>query len=63
MKKELLNRREAEEYVYALTGLDIAALGGLAEEKYTKHELNRLITDLVKHNMRIHTEENNDCKN
>lgn len=63
MKQELLNRHEAEKYVYEFTGLDIATLGGLAEEKYTKHELNRLITDLVKHNMHIHTEENNGSKN
>lgn len=49
MKQELLNRREAEQYVFELTGIDIAALGGLAEEKYTKHELNQLIIDLVKH--------------
>lgn len=55
MKQELLNRREAEQYVFELTGIDIAALGGLAEEKYTKHELNQLIIDLVKHN-----EENNE---
>lgn len=49
MGRKLLSRREAERYVYELTGLDIAALGGLAEEKYTKHELNQLIIDLVKH--------------
>lgn len=55
MKQELLNRREAEQYVFELTGLDVAALGGLAEEKYTKHELNQLIIELVKHN-----EENNE---
>lgn len=49
MDRKLLNRREAEQYVYDFTGLDIASLGGLAEEKYTKHELNQLIADLVKH--------------
>lgn len=49
MDRKLLNRYEAERYAYELTGLDIAELGGLAEEKYTKHELNQLIIDLVKH--------------
>ena len=49
MNKELLNRREAEQYVFEFTGLDIAEIGGLVEEKYTKHELNQLIIDLVKH--------------
>ena len=49
MDRKLLNRREAEQYVFELTGLDISALGGLVEEKYTKHELNQLIIDLIKH--------------
>jgi len=49
MNKELLNRREAEKYVYEMTGLDIAEIGGLVENKYTKHELNQLIIDLIKH--------------
>ena len=49
MDRKLLNRREAERYVYEMTGLDIAEIGGLVEEKYTKHELNQLIIDLVKH--------------
>lgn len=52
MDGKLLNRHEAERYVYELTGLDIAVLGGLVEEKYTKHELNQLIIDLVKHRER-----------
>lgn len=52
MDRKLLNRHEAEQYVFELTGLDIAALGGLVEEKYTKHELNQLIIDLVKHRER-----------
>ena len=49
MGEELLNRRKAERYVYEMTGLDISEIGGLVEEKYTKHELNQLIIDLVKH--------------
>ncbi|GEN94710.1 hypothetical protein [Pediococcus ethanolidurans] len=51
-----LNRREAEQYLFKVTGLDIAALGGLAEEKYTKHKLNQLVTDLVKHKESKHEE-------
>ena len=49
MDKKLLNRREAEKYVYEMIGLDISEIGGLVEEKYTKHELNQLIIDLIKH--------------